>query len=459
MLKSLRIKNFKGWKDTGNIRLAPLTVIFGANSAGKSSLSHLLLALKQTTQSNDNKRSLHLGDDKSMIDLGTFKECLHNHDLSQPLSFQLEWQTKMEIKNPLDKSTYTSDRIVLEVEFYATQNEQPHVSRLEYKLQKNGGLILSVRYSHPVGGKPKLDCTPLKLVRTNGRPWPLEEPVKFYRISDQSRSRFQNADFLADLALETEKIFNNLQYLGPLREHPKRTYLWSGETPENVGQKGELAIPALLAAKGQGRKLNRGAKMSIFSFEQFIARWLKDLGIIQDFAIKPVAEGRKEYEVLLKTHPKSSEVKITDVGFGVSQVLPALIQAFYCDPHSTVWMEQPEIHLHPQVQAELADVFISAIQAYENGKERNVQLIIESHSEHFLNRLQRRVAEGVVKPDNVAVYFCKRVVDKTELEPLRLDLFGDIENWPENFFGNEMEDIAARTRAAAETRKKLMAIK
>ena len=62
MLTSLRIKNFKAWRDTGAIRLAPLTVIFGANSAGKSSLGHLLLGLKQTALSTDRKRALHLGD-------------------------------------------------------------------------------------------------------------------------------------------------------------------------------------------------------------------------------------------------------------------------------------------------------------------------------------------------------------------------------------------------------------
>jgi len=141
-------------------------------------------------------------------------------------------------------------------------------------------------------------------------------------------------------------------------------------------------------------------------------------------------------------------VKITDVGFGVSQLLPVLIQAFYCPPNSTVWMEQPEIHLHPQVQAELADVFISAIRSRENSVARNVQLIVESHSEHFLNRLQRRIAEGEITPDDVAIYFCQRTGSATELKPLELDLYGNIENWPENFFGDEMADLTARTVAA-----------
>ena len=91
MLTHLQIKNFKAWRDTGKIRLAPLTVIFGANSAGKSSLGHLLLALKQTADSSDRKRALHLGDENSLIDLGTFGDCLHGHDLSKSLEFSLGW--------------------------------------------------------------------------------------------------------------------------------------------------------------------------------------------------------------------------------------------------------------------------------------------------------------------------------------------------------------------------------
>lgn len=78
-----------------------------------------------------------------------------------------------------------------------------------------------------------------------------------------------------------------------------------------------------------------------------------------------------------------------------------------------------------------------------------MQLIVESHSEHFSNRLRRRVAEGSVSADDVAVYFCRRAEWATELEPLRLNMYGDIENRPANFFGDDMADIAARTIAAA----------
>lgn len=450
MLTSLCVMNFKAWRDSKEFRLAPLTVIFGANSAGKSSLGHLLLALKQTVLSPDRKRALHLGDDKSLIDLGTLAECLHNHDLKNPLQFALGWDFpgKMEFRDPLTPSRFAGDGLRLAATLQADAREQPIVRRIAYSLMLGKEPCLCIEYRRNENNKFEITSNEYKLVRTVGRGWPLDEPDKFYRISDQSRARFQNADFLSDFALSTEAALNSIHHLGPLRDHPKRIYSWSGETPESVGARGEFSVAAILAASSRGRMLNRGPKKRQARFDEFIAQWLKDLGIIHSFAVKPVSEGRKEYEVLVKTHHASSEVKITDVGFGVSQVLPALVQAFYCPRNSTVWMEQPEIHLHPQVQAELADVFISATQAREDGKERNVQLIVESHSEHFLNRLQRRVAEGEVKPDDVAIYFCRRSGGVAELEPLRLNVLGEIENWPENFFGDEMADISARTLAA-----------
>jgi predicted ATPase len=458
MLTSLYIKNFKAWKDTDIIHLAPLTVIFGANSAGKSSLGHLLLALKQTALSADRKHPLQLGDENALIDLGTFAECLHNHNLENALEFELGWKIhgkNLEINDPLSKSRFSGDEMQLAVTISADTKEQPRVDKLIYKLLRENENQLAVNYYHNEKNKLVISSDEYKFVRNTGRAWQLDEPDKFYRISDQSRARFQNAEFLSDFALSTEAALNSVYYLGPLRDHPKRIYSWSGETPESVGKKGEFAIASILAASAQNRKINRGPKKQQFRFDEFIAQWLKDLGIIGSFSVKPVAEGRKEYEIVVKTQASASEVKITDVGFGVSQVLPALVQAFYCPPNSTVWMEQPEIHLHPQVQAELADVFISANQARENGKERHVQLIVESHSEHFLNRLQRRVAEGAVKTEDVAVYFCRRAGTATELEPLRLNEFGDIENWPENFFGDEMADIAGRTLAAMQHKRKL----
>lgn len=457
MITQLRIKNFKAWKDTESIHLAPLTVIFGANSAGKSSLGHLLLALQQTASSTDRKRALHLGDTSTPIDLGTFKDCLYGHDVKLPLEFEIEWKlpSTLEVNDPVNNKKYQGDKMRLAVNLTAAgDTSQPEVNSMSYVLRDRDSDKLDVSL---IKSKNEFTLTSqlYNFKKNVGRPWPQEGPEKFYRISDSSMARFQNAGFMADFSLETEKLFASLSYLGPLRVHPRRTYLWSGDSPSSVGQTGESTIAAILAADKAGRKLKLRDSGRYKGFVEIIAIWLKNLGIIHDFKVKPLAEGRKEYEVLVVTYAKSPEVKIADVGFGVSQVLPALVQSFYCPPYSTVWMEQPEIHLHPQVQAELADVFISAIQAREGGKDRHVQLIVESHSEHFLNRLQRRIAEQKISEKEVAVYFCRREGSTSLLEPLRLDTYGQIKNWPDHFFGDEMADIGGRVQAEMQRKSNL----
>jgi len=185
-------------------------------------------------------------------------------------------------------------------------------------------------------------------------------------------------------------------------------------------------------------------------FQEIIARWLQELGLLESFEVRPIAEHRKEYEVGVRTHGAEKKVNLPDVGFGVSQVLPVVVQCFYTSPYATLILEQPEIHLHPSVQTALADLFIEAVQSREDGEDRKIQVIIESHSEHFLRRLLRRVAEEAVEPKDVALYFCESGKQGAALRQLEVDLYGEIKNWPANFFGDEMSELAARMKAAAE---------
>ena len=145
----------------------------------------------------------------------------------------------------------------------------------------------------------------------------------------------------------------------------------------------------------------------------------------------------------------SSEVALTDVGFGVSQILPVIVLLYYVPEGSTILLEQPEIHLHPAVQSELADLILKASSA------RNLQVIIESHSEHLLRRLQRRVAEenGTTAQD-LKLFFFSTKRGKASYQELDLDEFGAIHNWPNNFFGNEMEEISATRKAALQKKLK-----
>ncbi|MCY4276036.1 MAG: DUF3696 domain-containing protein, partial [Gammaproteobacteria bacterium] len=221
------------------------------------------------------------------------------------------------------------------------------------------------------------------------------------------------------------------------REQPKREYQWAGSSPNDVGPRGERTIDAILAARRDGEKRNFGPRTRYRDFEWIIARWLQVLGLIQDFQVKEIADGSNLYRVYVKKTKSSPEALLTDVGFGVSQVLPVLVLLYYVPKGSTILMEQPEIHLHPAVQSELADVMVDVI------KSRDIQIIVESHSEHFLRRLQLRVAENkkVSHKDIKLLYFAQNK-GKAIVSDLSLNQWGEIENWPREFFGNAMEEIA-----------------
>lgn len=199
----------------------------------------------------------------------------------------------------------------------------------------------------------------------------------------------------------------------------------------------------------RGRTFNWKAKQKTRPLAELVADRLRTMRLISEFQVKALGQHRKEYEVLVRTGSKLPEVKLTDVGFGVSQVLPVIVESLYVPRRSIVIFEQPEIHLHPRVQADLADLFVDAIRARENGIPRECQFIVESHSEHFLQRLQRRIAEEELSPDDAALYFVHTDGATARIEALKVDLFGNILNWPDGFFGDEMIDLVARSEAQA----------
>jgi len=263
---------------------------------------------------------------------------------------------------------------------------------------------------------------------------------------------YKNSEFVQDLNLAQEKFFKSICYLGPLRNKSERLYNWGGITPESVGYSGDYTIAALLSSKT--RKISLGYKKVAKPLEEIIAASLKSMGLIDNFRVRKIAENRQEYEVNVQTKGSVDWVDLPDVGFGVSQVLPVLVQCFYAPPGAIILMEQPEIHLHPNAQSALADVMIDVINSRENGADRNIQLIIETHSEHFLRRLQRRIAEDVVSKEKVSAYFANVTKTPATLDPLQIDIFGNIKNWPENFFGDEMGDISGQATAAIKKRIK-----
>ncbi len=453
MLTRLRAQHFKSWQDTDDIIMKPLTGLFGTNSSGKTAILQLLLMLKQTVESTDRRRVLDTGDEQTYVDLGTFYDVVYQHQLPSDINLSLDWKLSksLDILDPEGKKGQTlfspdslgfeaaielrKDSISVKEFFYKFES---HQKKYKFGMQRKEKSIEKISIDYDLIS----DGYDIKRIR--GRGWPLPPPVKSYGFPDQVNAYFQNAGFLPDLVLAFEELFQHVYYLGPLREYPRRSYSWSGQQPQDVGRRGELAVPALLAS-GSSKTIQRGKGHKRQSLEQRVAEWLRYLGLIHDFRLHPIAENRKDYEVRVRRSPAAPEVLITDVGFGVSQILPVLVLCYYAPVGSTIILEQPEIHLHPSVQAGLADVFIDAI------KTRKLQIIVESHSEHLLRRLQRRIAEEKeqIKNEDAALYFCH--IDKkgkSQLTPLPIDLFGNITNWPANFFGDEMGDLVAMTEAS-----------
>lgn len=428
------------------MRLAPLTGLFGTNSSGKTSLIQFLLMQKQTVESTDRSRVLHVGDERSYVDLGTFYDLVFNHKLPGEIKFAVDWKLRKSLRiidpEAGSKTLFRIDEMIFQAKVLGVEN-RILVDHFCYKFKEyRFGMRRKIKEDSSTKNGYEIIAEGYDLKRNRGRQWSLPQPVKNYGFPDQVNAYYQNAGFLSDLVLALEELFQNIFYLGPLREYPSRSYVWAGERPQDVGQRGELAVPALLAAQADGELVSRGRGRRRQTVPERVAEWLKELGLIYSFTLQPIAKNRKEYEVRVRRSPRSAEVLITDVGFGVSQILPVLVLCYYAPEGSTLILEQPEIHLHPSVQAGLADVFIDVI------KRRKLQIILESHSEHLLRRLQRRVAEGELLPNQAALYFVSSDNGVSQIDELELDQSGNINNWPQNFFGDELGELVAMTKAA-----------
>jgi AAA ATPase domain len=294
----------------------------------------------------------------------------------------------------------------------------PIARSLSYRLGDDLAFTLTPKRTDENAFDLKATGGAFRFIRTPGRAWQLPGPIKSYAFPDQARTYFQNASFPADLERDYETQIDELYYLGPLREYPKREYTWARNRPRDVGVRGEKVIDALLAATAANEQRNLKHKGRLKSFQEMIAYWLSEMGLIHNFRVEELAPGSNYWQARVTIRKGGPAALLTDVWFGVSQVLPIVTLLYYVPEGSTVILEQPEIHLHPLAQANLADLIINV------ATHRNVQVIIESHSEHLLLRLQRRIAEQELSADNVLLYFCSAELGSSRLERLELDVFG-----------------------------------
>lgn len=442
MLKRLKVTGFKAWRKL-DMRFGKVTGLFGENSSGKSSVLQLLLLLKQTKNATDRGLVLDFGGPNELVNLGRYQDIVHQRDTKSHVEWLLYWGLPDTLK--IIDPTGDSNDVLMKGE-----NLQ-----IRSRVGSNGAGLLADSLSYRFANTDfsidrqeksfKLRATgrnELKFVQNRGRKSALQGPVKTHLFPDQARTYFQNTSFLSYFETAYEALMDSMFYLGPLREHPQREYRWSGASPADVGSRGERSVDAILAATAHREQRNLAPGKKLMSFQEMIAYWLREMGLIDSFKIQEIAHGSSLYQALVQKGGSGPETMLTDVGFGVSQVLPVLVLLYYVPKGSIVLMEQPEIHLHPAVQSRLADMMLAVAQG------RQVQIIVASHSEHLLRRFQRRAAEGDVPSSDLRLYFVSNESGEAKLNDLKLNKWGQIENWPDHFFGDEMGEIAAISKAS-----------
>ncbi len=448
MLTHLKLDNFKIWRSTGPLRLAPLTLLLGTNSSGKSSLIQSLLLIRQTVKSDDPSLDLNLGNPdndsnkQDSVTLGQFLDVLcrsASATISTPANqFGIEFRWA-EQPDGTDSSLFSA-------RYRKGYDNSAELDMLRLGKDQQGFTVI----------RKKTGIYQLSLANQHRRLGQSADfrPERSFTFSDATLHKLgAKAEAIKDVGPELLDELSRIIYLGPVRRLAQRDYIWSGRMPAHIGDDGAKAIDVLIAS-GVMHKRQTKAGLSISGdallFEHAMY-WLKTMNLADGLSVKQLGHSAR-FELQIVNHNEASNLK--DVGVGVSQVLPVIVAALFAEPNHIVIIEEPESHLHPLAQSQLAELFATISQ------ERGVQFIIETHSEHLLTRLQRRVAEQSIQPEALAMYFVERDGTKAKINALKLDEYGDISNWPPNFFGDEMGDITARTMAAMQRKieeKKLKA--
>lgn len=409
-----------------------------------------LLLLRQTVDNRDIKNPLSING--PYLQAGSFPELVFMHDYKARIKFEIEFSTGPHtiplppVPARLDALRY--ETIGLDVEFgYNKKTMQVFLERSTFRLLP-GGSVFEIK-RRPGGYQARLDVD-----MGHGEPpvsfsMPTSDLQKFYsaRVFGTGRSRRPTTRSLlttrsmiftaSRLAGEIEEVFSSLFYIGPLREWPKRVYITTGAAPQDVGLKGELSVDVLWvqtrSKKARERLLGK------------VNRWMEEFKISSAVKLRQLAGNN--YSVELTDPHTNLPVNLADVGFGASQVFPIVIEGFYAPPKAMLLIEQPEIHLHPKAQGTLGDLLIDIVRT------GNKTLLVETHSEHLVSRVRRRIGEGKLSRNDVAIYYCSPSAKGTEVSEIRLNELGQFEGegLPAGFFEEGYTESLEHFRAMVES--------
>ena len=506
MLKNFSITNFKAIASTQQLSLRPLTFLYGANSSGKSSVLHALALAHHALRTGDvDVRFTAIGGDS--IDLGGFSQYVHSQECHVKLAFEFGPITFLGKRAELFDELRSGG---LEVQFGRSSQkasdaapgdrqfgDSPIVESFALTIdgeqfltmadQDNGGLKLSsLAYEH--ASLRRLLCKMLECVTTENEisdadlpdlPTVLDDVGADLRVQSgglvprvrraanvgeaghlvvnvrpehrQEDLKFAVREYaprLLEILIEsiTEALreeINRLVYLGPFRFLPPRHL-------------------AFIQERGARREAGGGSAWDVLRKNSAVLgrvnSWLGDRKRLQTpyelrvFDMSPTGgsgttRGDRLQELALVDQRSNTYVSHRDVGIGVSQVLPVLVTAF-ASRQRLIAIEQPEIHLHPALQAELGDVLItSALRPQEPNR-----FLIETHSEHLLLRIMRRMRQTdagelpedvpPVRPEDVAVFFVEPHGTRSLLREMPLNKCGElVDAWPGGFFEEGLREL------------------
>ena len=211
--------------------------------------------------------------------------------------------------------------------------------------------------------------------------------------------------------------------VAPLRSKPKRTYDPVRETATPEGEH----IPMLMM------RLNRVDKRHWDSLHEELVAFGSNAGLFSDIKVKRHGKQMSDpfqLQVKVRSGPNAN---IMDVGYGISQSLPILVDVMATNGSPrraggrTFLLQQPEVHLHPRGQAELASLFIEAF------KKRRDQFMIETHSDHIVDRVRISVRRGKLKPDHVSILYFEPTGNAVRVHNIGLDKDGNLEDVPDGY--------------------------
>jgi predicted ATPase len=433
-ITKISVSGYKFIANPCSIEIQNLTILSGANSSGKSSIMQPLLLLKQTLEATYDPGALLLNG--ANVKFTSTEQVFSKLSSKKYKDFSIE--TEINQSSSIRLNFYkTTKNIDIKQMVYQENGEPEAVFRTDMtpeEIEKNLPKQVKKIYQD-LSSKINNDHEFSKMIYFNVERIRCFLEVKL--LINQDDKSIPQTFFSFTRSGLFQKYIRDIIHVPGLRGNPERTYPVTA-----IGEQFPGTFENYVASVINNWQITKSSKL------KDLARYLKILGLTGKVDTKQINDTQVEIRVArlpcnFNPKTKSTEmVSIADVGFGVSQTLPALVALLVAEPEQLVYLEQPEIHLHPRAQAALADILIESAN-------RGVRVVIETHSDLILKRIQSLVAEDRIKPDKVKLHWFTRDQEGcTNITTADLDKAGTFGDWPEDFSEVDLQEESRYLDAA-----------